>query len=199
MRYIRLKIVVLALICSVPWLASHAESPGVRNCTWCHGSSAKGYLPAPRLAGQHPQYLENQLVNFSEHTRDNPLSKQYMWGAAGNLSPLIARDLARYFSMLSFEAANDGYPELAAAGKKIYEEGIPESNIVSCVACHGPNAQGIGDIPRLGGLEYSYLKRRLAQWGEGYDAAAKPPMPRIASRLSPQHVEALASYLSFVQ
>ena len=45
----------------------------------------------------------------------------------------------------------------------------------------------------------AYLKRRLEQWGEGYHAAAPPPMPRIASKLPPEQIEALASYLSFVR
>jgi len=35
--------------------------------------------------------------------------------------------------------------------------------------------------------------------GEGYHAAAQPPMPRIASKLAPNEIEALASYLSFVE
>jgi hypothetical protein len=43
------------------------------------------------------------------------------------------------------------------------------------------------------------LKRRLEQWAEGYHAAAGPPMPDIASKLSPDQIEALASYLSFVK
>jgi cytochrome c553 len=60
-------------------------------------------------------------------------------------------------------------------------------------------AEGVRAIPRLGGLAYSYLKRRLEQWGAGYHAAAEPPMPRIASKLSRDEVEALASYLSFVK
>ena len=76
---------------------------------------------------------------------------------------------------------------------------MPEADVVPCSVCHGPNAEGAGEIPRLGGLSYFYLKRRLAQWGEGYHAAAAPPMPRIASKLSPDAIEALASYLSFVQ
>ena len=76
--------------------------------------------------------------------------------------------------------------------------GIPESNIVSCLVCHGPNAEGVREIPRLGGLSYSYLKRKLEQWGEGFHAAAEP-MPRIASSLSPNEIEALASYLSFIE
>ena len=96
------------------------------------------------------------------------------------------------------QAAPDGDPELAPAGRTIFEEGIPESNIVACGACHGPNAEGVGEIPRLGGLSYFYLKRRLKQWGEGYHAAARPPMPRIAGKLGPNEIEALASYLSFI-
>jgi cytochrome c553 len=151
------------------------------------------------LAGQRPQYIEKQLMNFSAHTRDNPFSKLYMWGAAANLSPLAARNLAVYFSTIPPKAANDGDRELAAAGRAIYQEGIPDANIVACVACHGPNAQGVGEIPRLGGLAYTYLKRRLEQWGQGYHAAAGPPMPQIASKLSPKHIAALASYLSFMK
>jgi cytochrome c553 len=77
-------------------------------------------------------------------------------------------------------------------------EGIPEYDIASCAACHGPDAEGIGSIPRLGGLSYFYLARRLAQWGEGYHVTAEPPMPRIASRLAPDEIAALASFLSFV-
>jgi cytochrome c553 len=131
--------------------------------------------------------------------RDNPFSQQYMWGATATLGPQTAQDLAVYFSTLPPTPANDGDRALAEIGRDIFLEGIPEYNIASCAACHGPNAEGIGQIPRLGGLSYSYLKRRLAQWGEGYHVAAEPPMPRIASRLAPNEIAALASYLSFIQ
>jgi cytochrome c553 len=198
MKLIKSKIAILAIVsCAVgPLLAD--ESLHVRNCTWCHGTSAQGFTTAPRLAGQRDQYIENQLMSFKEHIRDNPYSKQYMWGAAANLSPQMAHDLATYFSTLPPVAASDGDRELAAAGRTIYEQGIPDSNIVSCLVCHGPNAEGVREIPRLGGLSYSYLKTRLEQWGEGFHAAAEP-MPRIANKLSPNEIEALASYLSFVQ
>jgi cytochrome c553 len=100
--------------------------------------------------------------------------------------------------MLPPKAANDGDRDLVAVGRAIYEQGIPDSNIASCLVCHGPNAEGVREIPRLGGLAYSYLKRRLEQWGEGFHAAAEP-MPRIANKLSQNEIEALASYLSFVE
>jgi cytochrome c553 len=151
------------------------------------------------LAGQRARYTANQLFHFHVGLRDNPLSQQYMWAAAANLNSRSARELSDYFSKLPPKAANDGEVELVAAGRAIYQNGIPEANIVSCVACHGPRAEGVGGIPRLGGLSYAYLRRRLGQWGEGYHRAAEPPMPRIASKLPPNQIEALASYLSFVK
>ncbi len=192
-------LLVLTLALAVAASAARAETAAVRNCTWCHGAAGQGFNPAPRLAGQKAQYIESQIRGFQSHLRDNPDSKQYMWGAAQFVSPQRAHYLAAYFSMLPARAANDGLHELAASGKTIYQDGVPEENIVACIACHGPNAEGVGEIPRLGGLGYTYLKRRLRQWGQGYNAAARHPMPDVASRLSPQQIQALASYLSFIQ
>ena len=200
MKFVRSKIVILAIVASAdPSFAGDVPLVSIQNCTWCHGTSAQGFSTAPRLAGQRHQYLENQLLAFSKHKRDNPFSKQYMWGATKNLSPGVARNLALYFSTLAPKAADDGDSELVAVGKTIYEDGNPDSNIVSCAVCHGPRAEGVRQIPRLGGLSYSYLKRKLEQWGEGYHAAAEPPMPQIASKLPPHVIEAIASYLSFVK
>lgn len=199
-KFVRSNIAVLVFVAStIPSLGGGLESARVRNCTWCHGGSAEGYGPAPQLAGQRPRYIENQLLSFRTHTRDNPFSKQYMWGATANVSPLTAHYLAIYFSTLSPKAADDGDKQQAAAGRALYEDGNPDANTVACAVCHGPNAQGIRDIPRLGGLSYYYLKRKLSEWGEGYHAAAKSPMPQVARKLSPNQIEALASYLSFVK
>jgi cytochrome c553 len=200
MRFIRLNVAILAIVscCTVSPTTGRTDSLTVRNCTWCHGGSAQGYAPAPRLAGQRSAYIENQLASFREHTRDSPFSKLYMWGAAAHLDQQNARNLAIYFSSLFPEAANDGDRSLVATGRSIYQLGLPDSNIVACVACHGPNAEGIRDIPRLGGLSYSYLKRRLVQWKAGYHGALSRPMPDIASRLNSQQIAALASYLSYI-
>jgi cytochrome c553 len=200
MKRIGLKIAILAIIAStVPAWAGDGDSSNVRNCTWCHGTSGQGFTVAPRLAGQRAQYIESQLRSFVQHTRDNPFSKQYMWGAVAALGPHEARDLATYFAALTPKAANDGDKNLMAKGRAIYLDGIPEANIVSCYACHGPNAEGIRDIPRLGGLAYFYLKGRLEQWGQGYHSGTESPMPLVASKLGPNEIEALASYLSFVR
>jgi cytochrome c553 len=191
------KIMALAILLgsASPLLAE--EELQIRNCTFCHGVSGQGFMVSPRIAGQRPQYIENQLNAFIGHIRDNPYSKKYMWNAAANVSPERVHALAGYFSSLEPRPANDGSQELAAAGRQIFEEGIPTRNVVACIVCHAPNAEGVRQIPRLGGLSYLYVKRQLNQWNEGYRQAAQP-MPRVAKFLSPDEIEALASFLSFV-
>ena len=189
---------LLALAASIA-PARAGDNAVVRNCTWCHGTSAQGYTVAPRLAGQRPLYLETQIRSFREHVRDNPLSKQYMWGAVASLDPGTVRDLAAYFATIPPRPANDGDRALAATGRAIYLEGIPDANVAACYACHGPNAEGIRDIPRLGGLSRFYLKARLEQWGQGYHSVAGSPMPIVSRSLAPNEIEALTSYLSFIR
>ena len=196
-RWSKLAILTIIAVFDVGPLSAQETLP-VRNCTWCHGSSAQGYTTAPRLAGQTPAYIENSLLSFKTHVRDNPYSKQYMWGAAANVSKEMAHGFALYFSNLPPVPANDGNGALVNEGKAIYAEGIPETNVVSCIVCHGPNAEGFEGIPRLGGMGYAYLKRRLEQWNEGYHPAAVP-MPQVTKNLSANEIEALASYLSFLR
>jgi len=197
MKNFRTKMAVLAISFATtgPLLA---DDLAVRNCTWCHGTSAQGYYESPRLAGQRADYLVNQLQAFATHKRDEFLSTKYMWNAAAHLDPLTLQNLAAYFSALPPEAAKDGDSELAAEGRIIFENGVPDENIAACQACHGPEAQGVREIPRLGGLSYTYLKRRLEEWSQGHDAWGTP-MPKVARSLSPNQIAAVASYLSFVE
>jgi cytochrome c553 len=196
MKRIGLKITALAMILSAfSASAGGVDADLVKYCGWCHGVTGQGFATAPRLAGQRAEYMEGQLQSFQKHTRPGP----FMWGAVENLDVLKESDIAAYFSAIPPDAADDGDRAIASVGEKIYQEGIQESNIPACAACHGPKAEGLGKIPRLGGLSATYLKGRLDQWAHESHAATSPPMPRIASQLSPNDVDALASYLSFVK
>lgn len=44
---------------------------GVPACASCHGPAAHGTAQLPRLAGQHPAYLETQLKEFNKRARTN--------------------------------------------------------------------------------------------------------------------------------
>ena len=107
MKLINVTTAILAFVSSsVPSLAgdltiAYGQRFADRNCAWCHGPSLQGFSTAPRLAGQSSQYVMNQLYSFRDHARDNPLSKQYMWGAAANhLSLQTAHNLALYLATL---------------------------------------------------------------------------------------------------
>ena len=144
--------------------------------------------------------LETQIRNFRDHSRDNPFSKQYMWGAVAALDPGAVRDLAAYFAAIPAQARQRRRSEPLGQGQgRSTWTGSPRPTSSSCYACHGPNAEGIRDIPRLGGLAYFYVKARLEQWGQGYHSALGTPMPIVARALGPNEIEALASYLSFVK
>jgi cytochrome c553 len=206
MKYVLAKITALALLFSpVDSWAGEAETVSVgkgiaeSDCAWCHGTFGQGLAAAPQLAGQRREYLQSQLLSFQAHLQDGPDARRYMWGAAAKLTSQTADALAVYFSTLKAESAADGERELAPIGERMYRDGNPAANIPSCVPCHGLDAEGVGHIPRLGGQSYHYLKSKLKQWGEGYNAATEPPMPEIASKLSGAEIDALASYLSFMK
>jgi cytochrome c553 len=150
MKRIGLKTALVAIVASIAPAAAWDEAGSVRNCTWCHGTTGQGYMVAPRLAGQRPAYIESQIRSFRDHTRDNPFSKQYMWSAVAALDARTARDLATYFATILPKPANDGDPNLAAIGRAIYMDGIPEANVASCYACHGPNRRACGISPGSG-------------------------------------------------
>jgi cytochrome c553 len=177
------KALALVMVVSIAPEMAWVDNASVRDCTWCHGTSAQGYMVAPRLAGQRPAYIESQIRSFREHTRDSPFSKQYMWSAVAALDARSTRELADYLATIAPKPANDGDRNLATAGRTIYMEGIPEANIASCYACHGPNAAGVREIPRLGGLAYFYPKARLQQWGQGYHSHPASPMPWARTKL----------------
>src|ERR1700690_4453250 len=61
-------------------------------CEVCHGVSAQGfhgYYPIPRLAGQQPEFLQNQLHAFIEHRRTNNI----MFNVSHVLSPAMVSPL----------------------------------------------------------------------------------------------------------
>jgi cytochrome c553 len=122
-----------------------------------------------------------------------------MWGAVQRVNPDVARVVAAYLASLEARPADDGYPNMQSEGRSLYVNGDPATNVPACAVCHGPNAEGAAAIPRLGGLSYRYLQRRLEEWGEGYHASAAFPMKAVATQLSDRQIEAIASYLSFAR
>ena len=134
-------------------------------CKDCHGPSAqgyRGYFPIPRLAGQQPAYIENQLQAFIERRRTNNV----MFNVAHSLSPSMLAALAANFHSLNPPPIGGAPQQLVATGRKIFQDGMPDVNIAACSACHGPDATGSEQIPRLAGQLYPYVIKELTNWGK---------------------------------
>jgi cytochrome c553 len=169
-------------------------------CKDCHGVSAQGYngyFPIPRLAGQQPEYLANQLRAFIEHRRTNNI----MFNVAHSLSPAVLNALAVHFASLHPPPIGGGPRQLVATGRKIFEDGMPEVNIAACAACHGPNATGSGQIPRLAGQLYPYMIKTLSNWDK--ERGRNPTVPDTSAIMSPvahslnkSQIEAVAAFVS---
>jgi cytochrome c553 len=154
----------------------------------------------PRLAGQQTKYLENQLRDFEERRRTNPT----MFNVAHDLSFSMIEPLATHFKDLAPQPIGGGPKELFPAGKKIYEEGIPESKVPPCSNCHGLEAKGNGEIPRLAGQLHDYIFDKMVNWNKerGQDRTrpdASSIMEPIAHSLTETQIAAVAAYLSYLE
>jgi cytochrome c553 len=174
-------------------------------CMDCHGFSARGYqgyFTMPRLAGQQPEYLENQLRAFVERRRGNTIDLNIA-RVHGGLDPAMRRALATHFLNVNARPFGSGPKHLMAEGRKIYEEGTPETNVPACAACHGPVAEGEATIPRLAGQLYPYTVKQLAEWNRerGQNSAndTSAIMAPIAHSLTKSQIAAVAAYLSSLQ
>jgi cytochrome c553 len=175
----------------------------VEYCKTCHGLSGQGYrgfFPIPRLAGQQTEYIENQLAAFIERRREN----KYMYDVAHVLSPATRAALAKHFRDLNAKPLGGAPRKLVATGKKIYEEGVPETNVPACMACHGPEAKGQNAIPRLAGQLHDYFFNKLVNWNKERGQDPKHPdisavMLPTSHNLTKSQIAEVAAYVSYLQ
>lgn len=164
-------------------------------CSICHGIDGNSVSPQfPRLAGQQKEYLENQLKNFRGKHRADPPGPEYMWGIARSLTDAQIEQLADYFSRQQPAPNAVGDAALMAAGKQLFDNGLPDKETPPCMACHGPSAQGMGQFPRLAGQHEYYLLRQLHVFQET-ELRPGTPMKQITHALTPEEMITLAGYL----
>lgn len=71
---------------------------GLPSCASCHGPKGLGTPLLPRLAGQHPRYIEDQLKQFNKRERTN--DNAVMHTVASRLSELETHAVAEYIATL---------------------------------------------------------------------------------------------------
>ena len=126
-----------------------------------------------------------------------------MWPAVAAVSPGSSAAIAKYLSGRDAAPSADGPRHLVEAGKKIFEDGVPDSNVPACAGCHGPEAHGQDQMPRLAGQSYQYVVNQLNEWQQGLrskdpaDPSNENTMVPIAKALTKEQGKAVAAYLSY--
>jgi cytochrome c553 len=166
-----------------------------RECSSCHGLRGISVSPTfPNLAGQQAAYLEAQLKAFRDRSRADPHAQAFMWGMAAQLTDETIAHIANYFATQPPAPGTRADAAEIAAGKKIYEEGIPPQNVPPCQSCHGNKAQGNGPFPRLAGQHRGYLERQLGAFAA--NLRSNPVMHENSKNLTALQISQVAAFLS---
>jgi cytochrome c553 len=176
-----------------------AKTIALQVCANCHGVNGTSVSPNfPNLAAQQEVYLVNQLKSFKSHNRSDPAGFEYMWGLSAHLNNDQIDGLAKFF------AAQQPKPGLSAdasrinAGQIIFEKGIPARDIPACAACHGAQAQGNEQFPRLAGQHADYLIKQLKVFQRTDERPEGSIMKGIAHLLTVENMENVAVYLEAI-
>jgi cytochrome c553 len=177
-----------------------ATAGAAASCTVCHGKEGRatsdGYYP--RIAGKPAGYLYNQLVNFRDGRRRNPMMT-YM---VSNLPDAYLREIAGHFANLHppypAPAVAATAPAILERGRTLASSGDAVRNIPACTACHGDTLMGVAPaVPGVLGLPRDYVNSQFGAWRIGARQALAPDcMAEITRRMSADDVSAVAAYLA---
>ena len=161
-------------------------------CAACHGTDGNSLITLnPKLAGQHPEYIQKQLTEFKSGKRANAV----MGGMAAGLSDADMKNLGVYFSGQKLTLGSAKTNGKGSLGEKIYRGGIVATGVPACAACHGAAGAGLPkQFPRLGGQHADYTLAQLRTFRTGERANA-PMMMAIAAKMTDAEMAAVADYM----
>jgi cytochrome c553 len=162
-------------------------------CASCHNADGNSAVPAnPKLAGQHPEYLMEQLQEFKSGKRANAV----MSGMAAGLSNDGMRNIAFWLAEQKPKAGSAKNKDLVAIGEKIYKGGIADRQVPACAGCHSPSGAGIpSQYPRLSGQHADYTAAQLTGFRDG-TRKNSTQMSQVAAKLNDKEIKALADYVA---
>ena len=189
--------IALAISASGIQAAGNAEVGQTKSvaCGACHGPDGNSPVNPiwPKLAGQHPKYIEKQLKDFKSGAR----SDATMIGMVAPLNEQDMADLAAFFAGNSVKGGTAAADKVAA-GEKVYRAGNASTGVAACMACHGPAGTGNpqADFPSLTGQHAAYIEKVLKDFRSGSRANDMNRMMQgVAERMTDAEIAAVAQYI----
>lgn len=178
--------------------AAKAQNIAAQVCAACHAADGNSTAPAnPKIAGQIPEYLHKQLVDFRPQGGKKPARESpIMMGMVANLSDADIKALAAFYSGQKLKPAAAADKSLALAGQKLWRGGNTATGVPACAGCHGPAGAGMpAQYPRLGGQYAEYIASQLKAFKEGGRANDPNAMMRgVTARMTDREIRAVAEY-----
>ncbi len=183
-------------------------------CAACHGEFGAGGKKGeyPRIAGQLPKYLEQQLKAFQSQRRVN--LPMYPYTKERELPDEDMKLVSAYLAQIElptrppvFKDSDGALTRLLAMEKVMIvpraEGNIDRGKLVydqQCAVCHGKSGKGRGMFPMLVGQYTSYLKKQI----DAYLKADRPHDEDRASegvlyRLPAQDIQDVLAHLTAIQ
>lgn len=164
-------------------------------CMACHGPDGNSFVAEwPSIAGQVAEYTYQQLLDYKEKRRVDPLMSDQVRG----LTDQDMRDLAAFYATQVPRAGLGIDPDRLELGKQVYLGGNTATGLSACAACHGPNGAGdrAANYPSVGGQHAAYNIAQLKFYRDG--TRKDDMMTDIAKLLSDEEIEAVAEYMSTI-
>lgn len=172
---------------------ARAEVIVKERCHLCHGLQGESASAVfPRLAGQHAEYTAKQLADFQAGLRRSETMKPQTEA----LTPPEMKALGAYFASRKVPGRVSRDADLLAVGRFIYQRGNTFSGLPACASCHGPNAHGTPQLPRLAGQHPRYIEDQLKQFNSRERNNDNAVMHMVASKLTELETNAVATYIA---
>lgn len=169
-------------------------------CVACHGADGNSTGPAnPKIAGQHPEYILKQLMNFKAAEGKQPERVNgIMNGMVAALSPEDMANVAAYYASQPLKPEAAKSRETIELGQKLYRGGNAEKRLPACAACHGPTGSGIpAQFPRIAGQYAEYTEAQLKAFRVGERGNDPAKMMRVvADKMSDAEIKAVSDYIA---
>jgi cytochrome c553 len=188
--------VALLLGSSAAWAqADEARAKKIAggSCFLCHGAQGESTSEVfPRLAGQHADYVAKQLDAFKTGKRKSSAMNEMV----AKLTPDEMLALGKYYEKMSLPREEAKDPQLAAMGRYVYHNGNKFSGVPACVSCHGTNAEGTANLPRLATQFSGYIYNQLKSFNQRDRTNDNAVMHVVAEKMTELEMAAVAEYVS---
>lgn len=153
-------------------------------CANCHGKDGIALTAdVPNLAGQHPEYLLEQIRKFGAGERKDA----FMEGLIKVLKDEERAQITLYYASIGVPPSASDAAQ-TARGKVLFEK--------LCVRCHGQDAHGGRNYPRLAGQQKLYLQKSITHYRDGTGVRNDKLMAIATSLLKNDDIVALSHYLA---